>query len=112
MPIAAAIHIPLNLHEQAGDQIDRAVELGDFLQVQGHPDVVFGRVEPHPRHQDFPGQVIGVVRLMLVPEDRERDGAHDGLLEFGSFGQRTGIIAEIGRWRMADGGWQMASESY
>ena len=61
--------VGFELGQQARHQVDRARELGDFLQVQGHPQVILGRVEPHPRHGVFARDIIGVIRLMLMPDE-------------------------------------------
>ena len=65
--VGRAFDVSLKLAEEAGDEIDCALELGDFLQVQGHSEVVFGGVEPHPRHRVFAGDVVRVVWLVLMP---------------------------------------------
>ena len=53
---------------------------GTSFNMEGHPDVVLGRMKPHPRHQRFTRDVVGVVRLVLMPENRQRDRGHDGFL--------------------------------
>ena len=80
MPVAAPRDVPLDLHEQARDQIDRAAELGNLLDMEGHPDVVLGRMKPHPRHEGFSSHIIRVVRLMLMPENCQGDRWHVGFL--------------------------------
>ena len=64
----APFDIRFDLRKQAGHEVDRAAELGDFFQVERHPQVIFGRVQPDPGHGVFAPDVIGVVRLMLVPQ--------------------------------------------
>src|SRR5262249_28868621 len=56
-----------------GHQVDGAAHLGDLEQVQGHAVVVLDAVEADPRHGVVPGDVVGVVRLVLMPEESERD---------------------------------------
>ena len=51
-------------------------ELGDLLQVKRHPQVILGRMQPHPGHRVFARDIIGVVGLMLMPEERQGNGCH------------------------------------
>jgi hypothetical protein len=44
--------------------------------VQRHSEVILGAVQPHPRHQVFAADVVGVIGLMLVPEQSQSDGLH------------------------------------
>ena len=64
----AVFGVSLQLLQQAWNQIDRAPELGDFLDVQGHPVVVLRAVQSNPGHQVFFTDVVRVVRLMLMPK--------------------------------------------
>ncbi len=68
MPIGAPFAVRLQLQQQAGDEVDRAAELGHLLEVQRHAVVVLGRVHAHPGHQRFAADVVRIVRLVLVPE--------------------------------------------
>ncbi|MEZ6066328.1 MAG: hypothetical protein R3B90_11625 [Planctomycetaceae bacterium] len=76
MAVAAAIHVTLNLHQQAGHEVDRATKLGHLGDVHRHPDVVFGAVQTDPGHQRFASDVIRVVRLVLMPEEGQRNRVH------------------------------------
>ncbi len=78
MSVAEAIDVALDLDEQTGDQIDRAAELRHFGDVQGHADVVLGAMQPDPGHQRFTGDVIRVVRLVLMPEQGQGNRLHQG----------------------------------
>ena len=53
MRVARAVDIGLDLGQKAGYQVDRARELRHFLQVERHPQVIFGRVQPAPRASGF-----------------------------------------------------------
>ena len=77
----APLDVGLELRQQARHQVDRAAELGDFFQVQRHPQVILGAVQPDPGHGVFARDVVGVVRLMLVPEKRERNRLHQSPLK-------------------------------
>ena len=44
--------------------------------MQRHPQVILGGVQPDPGHGVFARDVIGVIRLMLVPQERERNRLH------------------------------------
>ena len=45
--------------------------------MQGHAVVVLDAVQAHPGHRVFAGHVVGVVRLMLMPEKGQCDFRHD-----------------------------------
>ena len=70
------LDVRLELGQQAGHQVDRARELGDFLQVKGHSQVIFGPMQPHPGHGVFTGDVVRVIRLVLVPHECEGNRCH------------------------------------
>ncbi len=72
----APFDVGLELGQQAGHQVDRAREFGNFLEVKRHSQVIFGRMQPHPRHRVFAGDIIRVIRLMLVPEQRQGNRCH------------------------------------
>ena len=77
MPVAQPLlGVPLQLQQQTRDEVDRAAELGHLLEVQRHPDVILCAVQTDPRHQRFAADVVGVVRLVLVPDEREGNGVH------------------------------------
>ncbi len=67
MDVGSTVAIGLQLAKQARDKVDRAGELGDLFQMERHPQVILGCMKPHPRHGVFAPEIIGVVRLMLVP---------------------------------------------
>ena len=74
--VGRAVDVGVDLDEQAGDEVDRAAELGHLVQVHRHAEVVLGAVEAHPGHRVLPGHVVGVIRLMLVPHQRQGDLRH------------------------------------
>ena len=77
MPVGGgAEYVPFELQEQAGYQVDGAAELRHFLQVKGHPEIILGAVQAHPGHWVFARDVVGVVRLVLVPEQGKADPGH------------------------------------
>ena len=76
MAIASSVRVREELYEQAGNEVDRAAELGHLFEVQGHAVVVLGRVQADPGHQRLAADVVRVVRLMLVPEEGQRDRLH------------------------------------
>ena len=47
------------LHEQAGHQIDRGLELGNLLELHGHAPIILGAVQADPGHRVFAGHVVG-----------------------------------------------------
>jgi len=59
------------LHQQARHEVDRAVHLGELLQMGGHSPVVLDPVHAYPGHQRLTGDVVRVIRLMLVPVECE-----------------------------------------
>ena len=65
--------------EQTGHQIDRGVNLGHFGQKSRHAPVVLGAVQADPGHGILAGNIIGVVGLMLVPEEGQGDVVHRSL---------------------------------
>ena len=86
--VGRALRVGLELGEQARDQVDRAAEFGHLFQMQRHPQVVFGGVQPDPGHGVFARDVIGVVRLMLVPQERERNRMHQSPFKSREVGSR------------------------
>src|SRR5262249_33035128 len=76
MPVGGALDVRLELYEQARHEVDGTVELWHLFEVQGHPQVVLRRVEPDPRHRVLPGDVVGVIRLVLVPHEGQGDLGH------------------------------------
>ncbi len=76
MRVGRPVDVGVELGQQARHQVDRAAELGDLLQMQGHPQVILGRVQPDPGHGVLARDVIGVVRLVLMPHDRQGNGYH------------------------------------
>ena len=82
MPIGPPLSVRLQLHQQAGHEIDRAAKLGHLLQVQRHAVIVLGRVHAHPGHQRFAADVVRIVRLMLVPEKGDGHWVHVDPVKF------------------------------
>ena len=76
MGVGRARGVGFELREQAWHEVDRAAELGNFFQVQRHPQVVLGGVQPDPGHGVFARDIVGVIRLMLVPHERQRNRLH------------------------------------
>ena len=74
--VGRAVDIRLNLDEQARDEVDRAPKLGNFLEVQRHPEIILGAVKTDPRHRVFTRDVVGVIGLMLVPHQGQGDLGH------------------------------------
>ena len=66
--LVAVIGVGRQLRQQTGHEVDRGVHLGHFAEQHRHSPVVLGSVQPDPRHGVFTGNVVGIVRLMLVPE--------------------------------------------
>ena len=71
MSIRRTANISLDLGQQAGNQVDRALKLGHLLKVQRHAQVILGCMETNPGHRVIPGHVVGVIRLMLMPDKRQ-----------------------------------------
>ena len=40
------------------------------------PEVILGRVQPDPGHRVLAGHVVGVIRLVLVPDQGQGYGCH------------------------------------
>ncbi len=99
VPVRGPVHIRLDLHKQAGHQVDRAAELGDFFQMQRHPDVVLGAVQTDPGHRVLTPDVVGVVRLMLVPHQGQANLGHLRFAEGSSatFGPRAATLCPAQR---------------
>ena len=74
--LVARLGVGQQLHQQAGHQVDRGVQLGHLLEQHGHAPVVLGAVQPDPGHGVLAGHVVGVVRLVLMPEEGQRDVVH------------------------------------
>ena len=72
------IGVGRQLLQEAGDQIDRGVQFGRFLQQHRHAPIVLGPVQADPGHGIFAGYVVGIIRLMLMPEKGQRDFVHGG----------------------------------
>ena len=53
MSVGGAVDVGLELGQQARHQVDRARELGDFLEVKGHAQIIFGRMQTAPTAWDF-----------------------------------------------------------
>ena len=81
MRVGRAVDVGLELDQQAGHQVDRAAELGDFFEVQRHAQVILGGVQPDPGHGVLAGDVVGVVRLVLVPHQGQGDSSWLVLIE-------------------------------
>jgi hypothetical protein len=77
--LPAAVDVLLELEEQAGHQIDRGVNLRHLGQKSRHAPIVLGAVEADPGHGVLAGNIIGVVGLMLVPEEGQGDVVHHSL---------------------------------
>src|SRR5947207_14876440 len=45
--------------------------------MQGHAVVILDAVQAHPGHGVVASHVVGVVRLVLVPEKSQRDFSHE-----------------------------------
>ena len=71
MGVGRAVRIGFELRQQARHQVDSAAEFGHFLQVKRHPEIILGGMKPHPGHGVFAGDIVGVIRLMLVPQKRQ-----------------------------------------
>ena len=69
----ALVGVLEELEQQARHQVDGAAHLGHLEQVQRHAVVVLHAVQADPRHGVLPRDVVGVVGLVLVPEQGERD---------------------------------------
>jgi hypothetical protein len=77
MPVAGPfLGVSQDLQEQAGDEIDRALELGHLFEVQRHAVIIFGAVQAHPGHEALAADIIGIIRLVLMPEKGERNRLH------------------------------------
>ena len=67
-----AVGVGRDLSQQAGHQIDRGVQLGHFVQVHRHAPIILGAVQPHPGHGIVARHVVGIVGLMLMPDEGYR----------------------------------------
>ncbi len=72
----AQLGVRQQLHQQAGNQVDRGLELRDFLELHGHAPIVLGGMQADPRHGVFVPYIVRVIRLMLVPDNGQRDVVH------------------------------------
>ena len=66
-----AVDVGLDLHEQAGDEVDGTAHLGEFEQVQGHAAIILDAVQTNPGHGVLSADVVRIIGLMLVPEKRD-----------------------------------------
>src|SRR5262249_33263131 len=72
----AALGVALELDEKAGHEIDRATHLRKFEEMSCHPVIILDAVQPNPRHRVLAGHVVGIIRLVLVPEKSKCNVSH------------------------------------
>ena len=66
--LVAFVGVGRQLVEQAGHQVDRRPHLRQLFQQHRHAPVVLGAVQADPGHGVLAGDVVGIIRLMLMPE--------------------------------------------
>ena len=74
--------VRLQLRHETGHEVDRATHLRELQQMQGHAVVVLDAVQANPGHRILTGHIVRVVRLVLVPEESERDFGHTVIFEY------------------------------
>ena len=70
--VGGAGDVGLELGQQAGNEVDRAPELGHLLEVKRHAQVILGGMKPDPGHRVFTRHVVGIIGLVLMPHQSQR----------------------------------------
>ena len=62
------IGVLLDLHEQAGHQVDGAAHIRELEEVQRHAVVILDAVQADPGHGILAANIVRIVGLVLMPE--------------------------------------------
>ena len=83
----------LQLSEQRRGKVECGGNSGKPIEQEGHVEIGLGGVEAHPRHAGRSRDRVGIVGLMHVPQEAQRDAFHAPAL----VGVRTAAVEYVMR---------------